>query len=335
LIKNMLLLLLSTVITLGISEVFLRYTMSEVLYPGTRGRTLYYGENTFKVEDNQAVHYRPNALIRSIAVYYNKVEYDTKHQSNNLGFLSDTDYKKEDKKGILFLGDSFTAGVGSTTPWIPKLDKHYADINLYSLGVTGTGVENFYRTYEKFENTLNYDTVVIMAISDDMTRPLWKPVEKDGWIYFDYKNKRQPIMRTIKSDVESDSLLYPEQLFLIKGYKLVKEKLLHKKEKHLNFGNMPRKPYEASYRSLEKIVKLAKQKDKRVIFVHLLEKREFHHAKYRFNLKERIEALGIEYFPIIGKYRMDLSMYHVHDGHPNDKGYQRISEIVADILGLK
>lgn len=333
-IKNLLLVIITTFITLAIAEVFLRYTMENALYPKSSARKLYYSKHPFVIEDNAAVHYTPNSLIRSIAVYYNEVEYDTKHHSNNFGFLSDVDYYKDtNKKGILFLGDSFTAGVGSTSPWIPLLDKKYPNINLYSLGATGTGIENFYRTYEAFESKLNYDTIVIMAISDDMTRPLWKPIEKDGLIYFSYNHKNKPIMHTIPANINNKKVLYPEQLYIIKGIKLLKQKLIHKKKHKLDF-NMQRTPYETSYKALEKIKKLATSKNKRVLFIHLLEKNEMLKGRYRYKLKDKIEKMGIEYYSIFGKYRFNGSMYHIHDGHPNNKGYQQISEIVSDILKL-
>lgn len=163
LIKNFALTLITTLITLIIVEVVLRLFLGHILYSGNKLRSLYYTQPNLEVvtDGNRAVHYVPNTTIRSITVYYNKVEYDAKHHTNNMGFVSDVDYQKEDRKGIVFLGDSFTAGVGSNNPWLPILNKKYPDINLYSMGATGTGQENFYELFENYQDSLNFDTVVI------------------------------------------------------------------------------------------------------------------------------------------------------------------------------
>ena len=99
--------------------------------------------------------------------------------------------------------------------------------------------------------------------------------------------------------------------------------------------DIPKARFEASYKALEKIKKLATSKNKRVLFIQLLEKNEMFKGRYRYKLKDKLEKMGIEYYSIFGNYRFNGSMYHTHDGHPNDKGYQAISEMVSDILKLK
>jgi len=349
LIKNLLLTLASTLITLLLVEVVLRFFYADYLYSGSGLRSLYYSSPNLTVtDDNRTVHYAPNTDIRSITVYYNRIEYDTHHHANNFGFLSDQNYSKESKPGIVFLGDSFTAGVGSTKPWIPQLNKKYKDINLYSLGVTGTGISNFYHTLKHFQNKLNFDTIVIMSISDDLRRHQWFPFEKDGYLYFCYDNnrsdtckKQQKVAKLIDYNMDASDLLKPEEPYIFKAYKVIRKKLTTPPSKKPKLSMKerlrqlipPNQRYDMHY--VQKIKALADRTGKKVIFVHIPEKKEIQIGYYRCSVEEDIKKLGIDYYPLLHTHKFDLSMYHKHDGHPNDKGYAYIASIIEDILKLQ
>jgi len=369
LIKNLTLTFISTIITLIIAEIVLRLFLGHILYTGNKFRSLYYSSPNLEVvkDGNNAVHYKPDTAIRSITVYYNKIEYDAKHHTNNMGFVSDVNYTKEEKKGAIFVGDSFTAGVGSNKPWLPILNRKYPDINLYSMGVTGTGQENFYRLFENYQDRLNYDTVVIMSISDDLRRIMWYPVEKNGWLYFCYDDnmgeechRGKRIARLIDYNIDRETLLLPEELYIVKAYRVLKSRYeAYKKSQEAQEAKLaeakkdptavtktavakpavakkaPPKKHEIGLDYIAKIKALADQKGKRVIFVHIPEKGETRSGHYRYNVGERIKAMGIEYYPVLKDYQFDMSMFHPHDGHPNDKGYAYISSIIEDILKLK
>ena len=344
-IKNLLLTLFSTLLTLLLVEGVLRSFYADYLYTGSGARSLYYSSpNLMMTDDNKSVHYVPNTDIRSIAVYYNKVEYDTKHHANNFGFLSDENYVKENKSGVAFVGDSFTAGVGSTKPWIPELNTKYKNINLYNLGVTGTGIWNFYHTLITNQNALNFDTIVIMSISDDLRRHQWYPVEKNNYLYFCYEGdmihackKDQRIAKFIQYDTDESTLLQPEEMYIYKAFQLLKHKYetLEKqnKPKPIKSVLLTNLNYDMVY--ITKIKEFADQTGKKVIFVHIPEKREVTAKYYRCKIKDDIEKLGIEYHPLLLTHHFDLSMYHKNDGHPNNKGYTYISSIVEEILKLK
>lgn len=360
--------LFSTLVTLLIVEVFLRFYYADILFSGSKARSLYYSVPNLEVVSKEAVHYVPNSHIRSVAVYYNQVEYDTRHQSNNFGFLSNKDYHKEKKDGVIFLGDSFTAGVGSSSPWLPKLDAKHKEVNLYSFGVTGTGQENFYRVYKNFQNDLNYSTVVIMPISDDIRRKMWYPSNENGWLYFcnslDKKSRKcRRIARTIEYSIDSETLLLPEELYIVKGYKVLKNRYEKYKTSKINEAKKKErsrlrdtqkvaakqkldkknihqkvvmKPHHRHYDldAIEKIKALADRNGKRVVFIHIPEKREVVSGKYRYDIAPQIKAMGIAYYPILKTHHFDLSMYHPHDGHPNDRGYAYLSSVIEEILQL-
>jgi lysophospholipase L1-like esterase len=336
-IKNIGLVLVTTVITLAIVEIILRVFLGDTLYSGKANRSLYYSKPTFALTKNGAVHYAPNTPLRSLAIYYNKFEYETKHHTNNLGFISDVNYTKEDKRGIIFLGDSFTAGVGSTTPWLNTLNHKYKDINLYSFGVTGTGQENFYRLFENFQNSLNYDTVVILSISDDLHRKLWYPIALEDRLYFCREKstkeqclKHYPIMHLIDYNLDRETLLVPDELYLKKAYRLLKTRVHNQLQNEKVKKYTPPKHIDIRY--IADIKKLADKEGKRVLFIHIPEKSEVNTKEYRYNIAQELKDLGIEYYPILKTHKWDKSMYHIHDGHPNDKGYKHISNIVEEIL---
>ena len=329
-IKNFLLVIVSTLITLLFVEVVLRFYYADYLYTGSHARSLYYSyPNLTMTEDNRSVHYQPNTPIRSVTVYFNQVEYDTHHHANNFGFLSDENYTKEDKKGVVFLGDSFTAGVGSTTPYISQLNKKYKDINLYSFGVTGTGIWNFYNTFNTFKDKLNFDTVVIMSISDDLRRHPWYPDNQNNALYFCFDENiashtckhPQKTARLIALEQDTSALLKPDDIYIYKAYTVLKKKY--------NDRNKPKQEahrsvlltglnYDMTY--IKKIKSLADKLHKKVIFMHIPEKREALAGQYRCSVQKDMENLGIEYHPLLTEYHFDKSMYHKHDGHPNDKG---------------
>ena len=345
-IKNLLLTFVSTLITLILAELVLRFFYADYLYTGNGARSLYYSSpNLTLTENKKSIHYQPNTDIRSIAVYYNQIEYDTKHHANNFGFLSTEDYKKETKPGVVFLGDSFTAGVGSTTPWIPELNKKYNAINLYSFGVTGTGTWNFYNSLDTYKDALNFDTIVVLSISDDLRRHKWYPNERNSHLFFCFKenldakcNLNQPIAKIIKKDINSDTLLKPEELYIVKAYRVLKKKwITFKKHKKARVARKFVLPNNLHYdmRYIKKIKRLADITNKKVIFIHIPEKREAKAGYYRCNIQKDMENLGIAYYPLLFTHHFDMSMYHKHDGHPNDKGYAYLSSIIEEILHLK
>ena len=339
-IKNSLLVLVSTVVTLIVVEIILRVFLGEVLYTGKVGRSLYYSNPLFEVTPNGAVHYASDTPLRSLAIYYNKFEYETKHHTNNMGFISDVNYTKDSSKdGIIFLGDSFTAGVGSTTPWLQTLNHKIKDKNLYSFGVTGTGQENFYRLYQNFKDSLNYNTIVIMSISDDLHRKLWYPLTVRDKLYFcrEKSTKEQclkgyPLMHLIDYNLDRDTLLMPNELYLKKAYRVLRNGIHKKIHNKTTKKYTPPKRIDIKY--IADIKKLADKEGKRVLFIHIPEKGEVENGEYRYDIANDIEKLGIEYYPILKTYKWDRSMYHIHDGHPNNKGYENLSKIVEGILGL-
>jgi hypothetical protein len=105
-------------------------------------------------------------------------------RTNDLGFIDHEDYlvpgqSRADAPRYAFVGDSFTAGFHGGTPWVPALRdrarKTNPDLQIYNLGVSGTGFDHFGRLLKSFATDVDFSEIVILAISDDFERPFWPP----------------------------------------------------------------------------------------------------------------------------------------------------------------
>lgn len=164
-------------------------------------------------------HAKRYRKIRTIAVYNNKIEYDVDFNTNNLGFVDDKDYQYEiapHKKYYAFVGDSFTAGYHGREPWIPKLRRNLKErnIEIFNLGIEGTGIEHFYRLLKSTSKQLYITHIVILAISNDFNRNLWYPLTNSSeiWICPDNLNsaeciKRPYIARIIHPTISNEKIL--------------------------------------------------------------------------------------------------------------------------------
>jgi len=126
--------------------------------------------------------YRPNTLIREVAVYATfkpfqseprfVVEYDCQMKANNLGLLQDNDINPGDEV-TLIVGDSFTAGQGGC-PWFPRLAARRSGELIVNAGQIGTGFAQWQRMLDYLVNQqLKIRRLLVVAISDDFNRPTW------------------------------------------------------------------------------------------------------------------------------------------------------------------
>src|SRR5690606_30931888 len=101
--------------------------------------------------------------------------------TNNLGLIDplDSPARPQAAERYAFVGDSFTAGQGAR-PWIPALRdalwRAGHDVDVFNLGIEGTGVQHFAKLLESLGPELRFNHVVVLLISADLTRPQWRPV---------------------------------------------------------------------------------------------------------------------------------------------------------------
>ena len=182
-IKKIVLVSISVLISLIIAELILRKT--EIGHYSVNDRVLFFTNPSFVIGEDREVKYTPDSRIRSVAIYGNIVDYDVTYNTNNMGFIDDISYSKTKSsiKDIVFVGDSFTAGSGSNNPWVGQVRKllGLSSVELYNLGVGGTGIYHFYNLLKSFEGIIPFEEVNIMVISNDFFRGFWHPyVEGDG-----------------------------------------------------------------------------------------------------------------------------------------------------------
>ena len=151
-------------------------------------------------------------------MYGNHIDYDVVNNSNNMGFIDNVPYLSTPSgfRNIVFVGDSFTAGSGSSRPWVGQVRKTLDQPNthIYSLGVGGTGIQQFARLLHGFDKSIGISVANIMAISDDFFRWPWYPVEGHDGVWFCFENRTAedcrsaspPIIHTITRDATHDAI---------------------------------------------------------------------------------------------------------------------------------
>ena len=305
------------------------------------------------LDANGAVRYLPNKDIRTVAVYKGELEYDVDFHTNNLGFVDYEDYEMEtdpNKKYYAFVGDSFTAGFHGGEPWVPKLYKGIKDngIEIYNLGVSGTGFEHFYRLLESVRAQLRITHIVILAISDDLLREFWYPLTNSSDIRFCRENEgaTQCSEHPATAKVISPESTYEDILTVADDMEFERMKaqitirrFLKQSELLVFIVSAVRKfmseydyeYIETSLRSLRKIrdnFPLAE-----IHLVHLPQKQEVKKGDYLVeHIGKSVREMGILYFPALKECEWSKSMFYVKDGHPNSLGYENIAECVSSYL---
>ncbi len=69
-----------------------------------------------------------------------------------------------------------------------------------------------------------------------------------------------------------------------------------------------------------------------ITLVHFPEKDEVEYGRYRLNLRDHAERLGIQYLPALRQCKWSLDMYHPNDSHPNAKGYSNMQTCLTKHL---
>lgn len=325
-------------------------------------RSLMFSSPTFRLDDKGAVRYYDNSNIRTLAVYGNKIEYDVNFQTNNMGFIDSKDYNAKKtsnkKKYIAFVGDSFTAGYhGGGGPWVPKLRSFskMKEAVIYNLGVSGTGFEHFHRILHSVKKELPVTDIVILAISDDFFRQFWYPYTDSSRIFFCLENdkisdcsKNSYIARIIKPGYSNKKILSIAKT-IIKDRKKARNneydenmwKRIGKKSKLLTYivrtvkslFNLNSDQIQSSVNYSLKALKNIKKDypNANITLIHLPEKEEVKKGEYSIpKLKERVENIGITYWPALSKLNWNEKMFFKNDSHPDEDGYNNIIKCVLD-----
>lgn len=348
------LLLVSSLLSFTVAEGLARILSP---FPEEHSKLWMLGSPTFQTDSGGAVRYLPNETIRSVILQDGQVVYDRRFSTNDVGFIDHEDYLGEgkrpaDARRLAFVGDSFTAGFHGGTPWVPALRDRARqvdpDVEIYNLGVSGSGFEQFFRLVHSASTQLDFSEIVILAISDDFWRPFWTPLATDDGLRFCGEDEPPPVCLATVPPVARifDRTLDRGQLEALaaglrshekKGPKRLRDRLVgNSRLAALLYDQYRRfKLQLLSSESLERLADLRKAfPDQPMRFIHLPSMRELGRGDYDLHLEDDIAEMGIEYFPAMTACSWPDGMFIPEDGHPNTIGYAAISECVSDYLGL-
>jgi len=370
--KNTVLVATSVVLSLILAETAIRLLFSK---PEYSNRFLFWSSPHLVLDEHGAVRYLANETVRKISMYGTEIEYDLTYQTNNMGLVDTVDYDvSTDGRGadrhIALVGDSITAGSGGTG-WIPvlrkQIDSAYRGIELYNLGVSGAGVEHFYKLLNSVAHDIQFTDIIIIAISNDFQRPMWRPLTTTSEIRFcpfeesdEVCRKRLPVARVVDFDITE---AHVTQL----ADRLIKKRAerdgAEKSDDAFAFGGLMRhsRLFDLVYNlyhdlplfaagerkqrvspALKRFVvsknirMLGKIRDQfpaaNIHLIQLPERHEVLSGRYDRDMRGQVEQLGVAFFPALERCSWSEDMYHLYDLHPNDKGYESITTCVKEYL---
>lgn len=368
--KNLSLVIASLIICVLLTEFALRF-IPIGNYSLNQRVLLYTSPSLISLGDGTSVAYQPNTEIREVAIYGKNIDYDVTKTTNNLGFYDDIPYLKDNggKKGMVFLGDSFTSGTGGDKPWVTLLRDiiNRPDIELYNLGVTATGVHAFYELFKAHKDKLSFDTVNIMVINSDYFRRTWYPYETEEGIRLcrnnianDYCLKQKPTMYTIEhSDTQQELIDQAQEMYKEKGNNADEELSFLQKSRLFNLycdgwftlnnqsltslhSQCPQHKINRSIWREKNVVSMYSRQilvamntdfpEIKFRLFHIPEKTEALKGEYAFDLKRDIVDSKMEYISLLDECSWDITMFHKHDAHPNNKGYQSLANCMAKFI---
>jgi hypothetical protein len=334
---NVLLVLLSVALTFVGCELLLRIKPDLAAGPP---RFLFWSLPAFETNTNGVVHFSTRSAVREIAVYNGVIEYDMVYATNNEGWPDTVDYggagDHTKARTYIFLGDSFAAGSGGFE-WIPALRHQLiaADtMNLYNFSIPGGGIWHHLTALKSVKNGRNVTDIIILAISDDLSRPYWRPVIRNNAVWFrSYDSHMLPTRaeRFIATGVDFNAQA-PEILraaAAVPPFNLqrsFKEERLTWTLSHsrvLALGiDVSRTLGVARPGGLVPLKEIRTEfPNARMSFVHLPQKDEVYSQRYKYPLRQIIESMRIAYYPCLSEMKWSVDMFHTHDSHPNELGY--------------
>jgi phage tail protein X len=168
--------LISFAVSLLLGEAALRLLPDPAQSPKKPPQLRYFWSHNYLTTTGKgAVRARPRQSVREIATCGDRIEFDIKFKTNNLGFIDTVDYGEMPgyQRFFAIVGDSYTAGTGAT-PWITTLREDlqtaFPNIQVYNLGFVGTGVLQFAALLEETLKELPITDIIILVIADDFGR---------------------------------------------------------------------------------------------------------------------------------------------------------------------
>ena len=157
--KNLLLLIATLIITVIISEIFVRF-----FYPQDLQRYWVYNEKSYGLSVNKKKYIHKLHRFKSFKATYNFGEHHNR--------VTVINKNKKDKPKILVLGDSFTFGwlINDENTYVHKLQKNHLDFDFINVSVGAWGSAQYTLFSELFCKQINPIKIFVFLNSDDPHR---------------------------------------------------------------------------------------------------------------------------------------------------------------------
>jgi hypothetical protein len=334
------------------SHLFFTSIVRPNVYDWARRVMFFDGANSVFENHGSIFTYVPSDDVRSLTAYYSDdsyvVEYDYMFHTNNYGLVQDFD-TDPNRSSLLILGDSFTEGDGAE-PWFRKLSTQTKN-NRYQMingGLIGTGFEQWeeFQDYLSTEKNIHIRKLLVIFISDDYSRGVW--------------NFNAVDLRCLHSIVTCslDQTIYyrlPPLSGLPDWVSRIRAARNSKSGMRGWLDRITRRFLPASYQVFEYLRAMAKSSSKaeqqkqrsraaitrliqkygpeNVIFLHLPQKDEVAGPnELGLEARRAIRESGANLLDGFQLCALSLNDYHIHDGHPNERGYSEIANCVSKVI---
>ena len=349
--SNRYLVFTSIFFTLFILELFFRLILFDKNHYDYKKRYLLYsGEEVFRNIDNFFTYY-PNKKINAVNYYFKNEKfievYNYNIYTNNYGLPQKNDID-ENKKSILFLGDSFTEGQGYES-WIDTFDGNYKDYQIINGGFLGTGFQQF-ELIDNYLSNFDISKVFLIYLGDDLRRDIFQFNNQQLNCLNDYNlclgnesfygspsNKEDIIKFLLKLNHYQKTAELDEKFTLKKMRRSVKSFFLE-----LYIVKIPLEFLRSTFykskndkirRNFLAIDRLIEKYGKNIFFINLKMKQEI------LNKKKSYETIYLEKFLrkksknfFYCDFNNDLDNFYIYDMHPNKKGYKYLASCIEKIL---
>ena len=278
---------------------------------------------------------------RYINYYYErnslKKIWDYEFSTNNYGLVQKDNIFKN-KKSILFLGDSFTEGLGSK-PWLDKFSGSIKNLQIINGGFQGTGFKQF-AAFEKYiSKIMNIEHVVILYIGSDIRRGTLKLDNSPCLINFNNciadnghfgvpQNPDFDIEKNLKNILKNRKKLYLEE----RTKNLLRNTYIYSYLRS-TMNNFRLRNDNTIEKNLNAIIELKKKYKNNVTFIRINTAEEIAFKKKSFETEfvdNFLKKNNIKNY--FCNMEQNLKMFHKIDFHPNKDGYAHLFNCVNDIL---
>ncbi len=305
----------------------------------------------------RTLRYAPDRTLRSVAIFGDRIEYDVRFRTNEMGLIDDQSYAAPSafprERRWAFVGDSFTAGYHGGEPWVPRLRARAAErgraVAIYNLGVSGAGFPHFASLLEATAPLLDFGHIAVLFISGDFQRNEWVPVESGGrlsvcpppdaeeqWACEPMRilglQDRDAGPEALLAQVRASGLVAPPRS-AVEWF--TRATFVGAALRRLTAREEPATELRGSVDLSGWLARIAAvARDREVTFVQLPERQEALEGAYRLDPRASIEKAGYRYVPLLGECELREEDYFAGDGHLDATGYERLSECVGSALGI-